>query len=614
MATAGAVSAVGLTLQALLADRVEHPNGNAIRVPVNLGFPGPDRDPQGVVDDPRINLFLYQVVENCFLQNQEIPGHGHPAAYGHPPLSLSLRFLLTVFGNQDSGSFFDETPAHLLLGSAMQVLHDNAIITGSLITRRPPTGRLILDPALRDEFEDLKVTIHPLGLEDLSNIWTALELSYRLSVAYEVSVVQIESDQPRRRPRPVGEPPGGGPRVVLVPLQRPNLSSIGVRRADDPPGTERPVPFARVGDTLILHGSRLSGGGLVVQIGQLSIPATRITIGGDAIEVAVPDEVLEDGTPIAPADRLRPGTLTVAVAAVVPGLPQASVSSGGLPIVLVPRIADATVAGRTLTVTGTRLLDRTAPAEILIGDTIVERAEYGAASTDISVKVELPDTLAPFPALPASFDLNVQVGAEGPRVVTLTSTPTSLPEAAAAIQAAIRGAIDVPGFDRVRVAATGRELILIAGGLTSPITVSGGPLADALQLSAGSSTRDVYLSGALRPFPALSSGQPQIRVRIGGTMAVTALGAVPASLAEAATAVEAAIRGASGVSGFANAHVTTLGDQLCILPGSAAAMRIEPVPGIDETTAAELELAAAYLVRARVRGVESIDEQPVSLP
>ena len=269
MATAGAVSAAGLTLQALLADRVEHPNGNSSPVPVTLGFPGPDRDPQGVVvDEPRINLFLYQVVENCFLQNQEIPGHGHPAAYGHPPLSLDLRFLLTAFGNQDSGVFFDETPAHLLLGSAMQVLHDNAIITGSLVTRRPPTGRLILDPALRDEFESLKVTIHPLGLEDLSNIWTALELSYRLTVAYEVSVVQIESDQPRRRPRPVGELPGGGPRVFLVPLQRPNLSSIGVRRADDPPGTERSVPFARVGDTLILHGSRLSGGGLVVQIGR----------------------------------------------------------------------------------------------------------------------------------------------------------------------------------------------------------------------------------------------------------------------------------------------------------------------------------------------------------
>ena len=628
MATAGAVSAAGLTLQALLADRVEHPNGNSSPVPVTLGFPGPDRDPQGVVvDEPRINLFLYQVVENCFLQNQEIPGHGHPAAYGHPPLSLDLRFLLTAFGNQDSGVFFDETPAHLLLGSAMQVLHDNAIITGSLVTRRPPTGRLILDPALRDEFESLKVTIHPLGLEDLSNIWTALELSYRLTVAYEVSVVQIESDQPRRRPRPVGELPGGGPRVFLVPLQRPNLSSIGVRRADDPPGTERSVPFARVGDTLILHGSRLSGGGLVVQIGRLSIPATRVAIGGDAIEVDVPNEVLEDGTPIAPADRLRPGTLTVVVAAVMPELPQASVSSGGLPIVLVPRVADATVVGRTLTVTGTRLLDRTAPAEILIGDTIVERAEYGAASTDISVEVELADTLpafpavarisgplAPFPALPVSFDLSVQVGAEGPHVVTLTSTPASLPEAAAAIQAAIRGAIDVPGFNRVRVAATGRELILIAGGLTSPITVSGGPLADALQLSTGSSTRDVYLSGALRPFPALSSGQPQIRLRIGGTTAVAALPAVPSSLAEAATVVEAAIRGASGVSGFANARVTTLGDQLCILPGSAAAMRIEPVPGTDETTAAELELAAAYLVRARVRGVESIDEQTVSLP
>jgi hypothetical protein len=60
--------------------------------------------------------------------------------------------------------------------------------------------------------------------------------------------------------------------------------------------------------------------------------------------------------------------------------------------------------------------------------------------------------------------------------------------------------------------------------------------------------------------------------------------------------------------------VTTLGDQLCILPGSAGAVTIGPVPGTDETTAAELQLAAAYAVRARVRGVESIDDPTLELP
>ena len=140
MATTDAVAAVGLTLQALLADRVPNPTNNGNALPVTLGHPGPDRDPEGVIDDPRINLFLYRIEENCFLKNQDIPGLGHPSAYGHPPLSLNLHYLLTVFGSTMSGTFFDETPAHQLLGSAMHVLHDNAIINDSLVTTKAAGG------------------------------------------------------------------------------------------------------------------------------------------------------------------------------------------------------------------------------------------------------------------------------------------------------------------------------------------------------------------------------------------------------------------------------------------------------------------------------------------
>jgi uncharacterized protein DUF4255 len=627
MATSDAVAAVGLTLQALLADRVANPTNSGNPLPVTLGHPGPERDPEGGVDEARINLFLYQIEENCFLKNQEIPGHGHPAAYGHPPLSLNLHYLLTVFGSTANSTFFDETPAHQILGSAMHVLHDNAIINGSLVTRKPPAGRLILDPTLRDEFETIKLTLRPFGLEDLSNVWTALELSYRLSVAYEVSVVQIDDARPRRHPRPVQELPLSGPRVFPVPLQRPQISSVGVRRAGDPPDLERSVPFVRVGDTLVLHGGRLSGGGLVVRLGRLEIPATVISAAGDTIEIVVPDDALPDLTPIGPADRLRPGTHTVSVAAVVRELPQAAVSSGSLPIVLVPAVAGVSVAGRTLTVAGTRLLDGAAPGEVLVGNTMVERAAYLAGSSDTSVKVTLANTLpafpvaarvsgslAPFPALPNSFDMTVTVGNEGPHLVTLTSTPTSLAEAAMAVQSAINNTTDAPGFGRVRVAATSSELILIAGDLTSTITVAGGTLANALRLAAGSSARNAYLSGALQPFPTLSQAAPQVQARIGATTATVALGSVPRTLAEAAAELEAGLRAANPGAAFAGARVATLGSQLCVLAGTAAAMTFGPVAGVDDSTAAELELAAAYLVRVRVRGVESIDEQTVDLP
>ena len=242
------------------------------------------------------------------------------------------------------------------------------------------------------------------------------------------------------------------------------------------------MPFARVGDTLILHGSRLSGGGLVVRIGRLSIPATRVAIGGDAIEVDVPRrgprgrDADRPGRPPAAGDAHRRGRQRSC-----PELPRPSVSSGGLPFVLVPRVAAATVVGRTLT------RDRDAAARWHCAGRDPRRRHdrracgiRGRLDRHLGRGRRSPTRCRPsrrlhgFPARwrrsrrsRVSFDLSVQVGAEGPHVVTLTSTPASLPEAAAAIQAAIRGAIDVPGFDRVRVAATGRELILIAGDLTS---------------------------------------------------------------------------------------------------------------------------------------------------
>src|SRR2546421_207063 len=50
----------------------------------------------------RVNLYLVQVIENAELKNQEIPFHGPPRAYGRPPLSLNLRYLMTTHSATES--------------------------------------------------------------------------------------------------------------------------------------------------------------------------------------------------------------------------------------------------------------------------------------------------------------------------------------------------------------------------------------------------------------------------------------------------------------------------------------------------------------------------------
>lgn len=627
MATYEAIGAVGLTLQALLRDRVAHPNGSNDTVPVSLGHPGPERDPAGAAEPIRINLFLYQVVENGYLRNQEIPGHGHPGSYGFPPLSLNLHYLLTVFGSTANGDFFDETPAHRLLGSAMQVLHDHSIITDQLVTRRVPAGMPVLEAALRGEQERIKLTLRPLGLEDLSNVWTSLELSYRLSVAYEVSVVQVESGRPRRYPRPVQEPPGAGPRVYAATIRRPRLTSIAVRRPGDPSDSERPVPFARIGDTLIIRGSNLGGGGLKVRLGTIELEPDVVSPAGHRLEVVIPDDTLPSGALIPDGDRLQPGTHPVEVAATVTGLPQVAIGSARAAFVLVPDVSSVTLSGRVLTITGSRLTAESLPAQVVVGDAVVEDHDYLPGSNPTSVQVTLPTTLPTFPAaalvsgdlttfpdVSGEFELSITIGSEGPHTATLAGTPGSLPEAATMLQAAIRNAADHLRFSAARVTATERELIIVAGDLTSMVAVGAGALADALLLTAAGTPREVYLSGVLRPFPIISSATPELDLTIEDTSHKISLPGKPTSLAAAAAALESGIQGADSAVAFADSRVAELADRLCILPGTPGQVVFAGVAGGDLTTVAELQLAAAYLVRARVNGVESINEIMVTLP
>ena len=103
-------------------------------------------------------------------------------------------------------------------------------------------------------------------------------------------------------------------------------------------------------------------------------------------------------------------------------------------------------------------------------------------------------------------------------------------------------------------------------------------------------------SGILAPFPALTAVTPQVAVTIDteGTATAT-LASVPTTLAEARTALEAAIRGANPANrSFAQARVEVVDDRLRILAGptTSSARVTFGVAGID-STAVDLGLLAA---------------------
>jgi hypothetical protein len=623
------VMAVSRTLQTLLGDRVETPP-NIANVPVTISTPQADPDAAPTAEPTRLNLFLYRVTENGSLKNQESPGRGHPGTYGHPPLCLDLHYLLTAYGSSDENGFLNESRAHLVLGSAMHVLHDHAVLTERVVTVRPPSGEPVLDPILLEQPEPIRLTLEPLSLDDLTKVWTALALPYRLSAAYEVRVARIESGRARRVVRPVGERPAAGPRVLVATLRSPRITNLQVHRQDAAGGTESPSPYVRIGDTLILHGHDLDGAGARVRLGGLLVPVAAPA--ARRAEVVVPDADLPGGIPIPEERRLQPGHQPVSALVDLPGLPGRSVPSNNAVVMLVPRVSslalDAAVVPRTLTVGGTRLFRPDQECETLVGPARIDKSAYQSAS-GTQVGVPLPDTLPAtgvrgllsgplptFPQLPNQLDLDVTIGADGPRTVTLATKPTSLQLAARLLQAALRDATGAgTQFRASRVTTTSDDrLLIVPGGLAVAVAVADGPAADALQL--GQASRPIQhgrLSGSLLPFPALTAAQPQLAVTVGADSATVTLPRRPVTPQDAATLIEAELRSSAG-PGLARATVAVVDDQLVLVPGTDAALEVAAVAGADATSLAELHLRARYPVRVRVDGAESIDAAAVELP
>jgi hypothetical protein len=644
-----AIGGVSATLQALLLDRMEYPDGLA-SVPVTVGPPpysSRDTDPRQ--EDSRVNLFLYRVTENGSLKNQEIPGRGNASGYGHPPLSLNLHYLVTAYGNipvpaGGGAALFDDTPAHFLLGSAMRVLHDLAIVTDELISVRPPSGLLVLHESLRDGYERVRLSLEPLSLEDVTKVWTALALRYRLSAAYMVNVVQIESRRAKTFPQPVGQPasptlpplpsdpPSAGPWIYVFPIQTPTISELRVRRAGVP--GEQPFPYARIGDTLVLHGTSLSGPRTFLVFGDVRVPASFAS--PLRVEAVIPDATVMGTGPIAPDQQLQPGVRTVKVVTSDPLVPQSSATSNEAAFMLVPTVLinPAYAAGppRSLTISGTRLIGPSPGGETVIGRSAVARTAYLAEAPG-QVVVPIPSTLPtrsvkvvvgaaladPVAIGTTAHTLQISIGGT---VATVTrALPSSLPLADVAdiVAAMIHDAKPADErFNAARVELHQTRLFVVPGDLTSAISITspgGLPFAANLGLTAAQppGAASAYVSGALASVPPLSAILPRLRVKVGGLAAVTIAVPATSSLDALAGVLQTAINAASGLPAYANAIVATIGDQLLFVAGAGGAVRFDGVPG-DDRTVVELQLHANFAVRVRVNGAESIDPAVVELP
>lgn len=130
----------------------------------------------------RITIFLFEIVEDASARNRpRVLSASNPPTVPptvmlkKPPMALLLRYMLTPWSG-------DRLTDHRLLGRSLQVLYDGAILSGTQLQ-----GQLVgTDQAL-------KVSLSPLTIEERARVWYAIQKSYRLSVTYEVRVVNLDA-------------------------------------------------------------------------------------------------------------------------------------------------------------------------------------------------------------------------------------------------------------------------------------------------------------------------------------------------------------------------------------------------------------------------------------
>jgi hypothetical protein len=238
--SATAIAQVTVALKELLKATVD----NAVEVSL--------LQPSDTLTKNSINLYLFRVIENAQLRNTDWRGDRTRPPQKTPALALELFYLLTPHADAPQPGQNVLPSAHTLLGTAMRVFHDHPIVNdvhtpGFDFDTLPNVGDL------RAAFDKIIVRLQSTSVEELSKIWTMFNQPYRLSIVYQVSLVQIAPTRPARSVSAPVQVTG----LDVVPFAPPYVAAIDPSRGG-------------AGTAITLTGDRFTRPGF----------ETRITVGG----------------------------------------------------------------------------------------------------------------------------------------------------------------------------------------------------------------------------------------------------------------------------------------------------------------------------------------------
>jgi hypothetical protein len=229
---------------------------------VGIDVPGADvttmRPDEPKKVEPHVNIYLYQVTPNAAWRNMDLPTRRNGGELvQRPQAALNLHYLLTFYGDEE------KLEPQRLLGSVVRTLHAMPIITRQAIrdTITNPLFDFLAGSDLADEVELVKLTPTPLSTEELSKLWSVFfQTPYALSIAYQGTVVLIESEDAPQRALPVRERS-----LYVVPFRQPMIEQVVSQE-----GADLPIVF---GSTLVIRGKRMRGDVTQVRVGGIDVPA-----------------------------------------------------------------------------------------------------------------------------------------------------------------------------------------------------------------------------------------------------------------------------------------------------------------------------------------------------
>ncbi|WP_256256137.1 DUF4255 domain-containing protein [Paenibacillus sp. BC26] len=126
-----------------------------------------------------LSLYLYRITENSEARRNEMQARGS-GMLQFPPMAVDLHYILTPYSSADLHSrTLDE---HVIIGRAMQVLHDHAIVRGGY-----------LQGSLAESNEELRVVVESLPVDILTGLWNFGDMPYKMSLPIRVGPVNVDS-------------------------------------------------------------------------------------------------------------------------------------------------------------------------------------------------------------------------------------------------------------------------------------------------------------------------------------------------------------------------------------------------------------------------------------